>query len=116
MTVCLQRRLATESQLRLLRVQLEPHRLFNTVANLRSLVKEDLQQTERMIDQLITYLRGRERHQARIRAQGGPHVVAQSLRRWAWSKAKPLEASPRPLRFRLPSQVVVEPSVQRVCW
>jgi signal transduction histidine kinase len=50
-------RLATESQLRLLRAQLEPHMLFNTLANLRSLVKEDTQQAELMIDQLITYLR-----------------------------------------------------------
>jgi signal transduction histidine kinase len=50
-------RLATESQLRMLRAQLEPHMLFNTLANLRSLVKEDSQQAERMIDQLITYLR-----------------------------------------------------------
>lgn len=50
-------RLATESQLRLLRAQLEPHMLFNTLANLRSLVKEDPQQAEVMIDRLITYLR-----------------------------------------------------------
>jgi sensor histidine kinase YesM len=50
-------RLATESQLRLLRAQLEPHMLFNTLANLRSLVKEDAQLAEHMIDQLITYLR-----------------------------------------------------------
>ena len=50
-------RLATETELRLLRAQLEPHMLFNTLANLRSLVREDAQQAERMIDQLITYLR-----------------------------------------------------------
>ena len=50
-------RLASESQLRLLRAQLEPHMLFNTLANLRSLVREDAQQAELMIDQLITYLR-----------------------------------------------------------
>lgn len=50
-------RLATESQLRLLRAQLEPHMLFNTLANLRSLIKEDTQQAEVMIDQLIVYLR-----------------------------------------------------------
>ncbi|TDP62031.1 sensor histidine kinase [Roseateles toxinivorans] len=50
-------RLATESELRLLRAQLEPHMLFNTLANLRSLVKEDATQAELMIDQLITYLR-----------------------------------------------------------
>jgi len=51
-------RLTTESQLRLLRAQLEPHMLFNTLANLRSLVKEDTALAERMIDQLIVYLRG----------------------------------------------------------
>jgi signal transduction histidine kinase len=50
-------RLATESELRLLRAQLEPHMLFNTLANLRSLVDEDPRQAERMIDQLIVYLR-----------------------------------------------------------
>ena len=50
-------RLATEFELRLLRAQLEPHMLFNTLANLRSLVSEDARQAEFMIDQLITYLR-----------------------------------------------------------
>jgi sensor histidine kinase YesM len=50
-------RLATESELRLLRAQLEPHMLFNTLANLRSLVDEDPRQAQRMIDQLIVYLR-----------------------------------------------------------
>lgn len=50
-------RLATESQLRLLRAQLEPHMLFNTLANVRSLVQEDSRQAEVMIDQLIVYLR-----------------------------------------------------------
>jgi sensor histidine kinase YesM len=50
-------RLAVESQLRLLRAQLEPHMLFNTLANLRSLVREDVDRAESMIDQLIAYLR-----------------------------------------------------------
>ncbi len=50
-------RLATESQLRMLRAQLEPHMLFNTLANLRSLVSDDPQQAEVMIDRLIVYLR-----------------------------------------------------------
>ena len=50
-------RLAVESQLRLLRAQLEPHMLFNTLANLRSLVREDAGRAEAMIDQLIVYLR-----------------------------------------------------------
>jgi len=50
-------RLAVESQLRMLRAQLEPHMLFNTLANLRSLVSEDPTQAEVMIDRLIIYLR-----------------------------------------------------------
>jgi sensor histidine kinase YesM len=50
-------RLAVESQLRMLRAQLEPHMLFNTLANLRSLLRTDATQAEQMIDQLITYLR-----------------------------------------------------------
>ncbi|MEO8280306.1 MAG: histidine kinase [Ideonella sp.] len=51
-------RLALEAQLRLLRTQLEPHMLFNTLANLRGLVREDADRAESMIDQLIVYLRG----------------------------------------------------------
>ena len=50
-------RLAVDSQLRLLRAQLEPHMLFNTLANLRSLLREDVDRAESMIDQLIVYLR-----------------------------------------------------------
>ena len=50
-------RLATEAQLRLLRIQLEPHMLFNTLANLRSLVDEEPETAKVMIDQLILYLR-----------------------------------------------------------
>ena len=50
-------RLAMESQLRLLRAQLEPHMLFNTLANLRSLVDVDPRLAQTMIDQLIVYLR-----------------------------------------------------------
>ncbi len=50
-------RLAAEAQLRLLRAQLEPHMLFNTLATLRSLVEVDAPRAQRMIDQLITYLR-----------------------------------------------------------
>ncbi len=50
-------RLATEAQLRLLRIQLEPHMLFNTLANLRSLVDDEPEAAKTMIDQLICYLR-----------------------------------------------------------
>jgi sensor histidine kinase YesM len=50
-------RLASESQLRLLRAQLEPHMLFNTLANLRTLVEVDPKLAQNMIDQVILYLR-----------------------------------------------------------
>jgi sensor histidine kinase YesM len=50
-------RLAVEAQLRLLRAQLDPHMLFNSLANVRSLVREDVDRAETMIDQLIVYLR-----------------------------------------------------------
>jgi sensor histidine kinase YesM len=50
-------RLATETQLRLLRAQLEPHMLFNTLANLRTLVETDPKLAQNMIDQVILYLR-----------------------------------------------------------
>lgn len=51
-------KLAVEAELRMLRAQLEPHMLFNTLANLRSLVDDDPSQAKHMIDLLITYLRG----------------------------------------------------------
>ena len=51
-------RLAVEAELRLLRTQIEPHMLFNTLANLRGLLREDADRAETMIDRLIVYLRG----------------------------------------------------------
>ena len=51
------KRSAAESELRLLRAQIEPHMLFNTLANLRSLVNDDPVQAQIMIDQIIVYLR-----------------------------------------------------------
>lgn len=51
------RRLAAESQLRLLQAQLEPHMLFNTLANLRVLIGRDPPQAQAMLDHLIAFLR-----------------------------------------------------------
>ncbi len=51
------RREATESQLRLLQSQLEPHMLFNTLANLRVLIGLDAPRAQAMLDHLISYLR-----------------------------------------------------------
>ena len=50
-------RLAAESQLKLLQTQLEPHMLFNTLANLRALITLDPAQAQDMLDRLVAYLR-----------------------------------------------------------
>nr|WP_316639869.1 histidine kinase [uncultured Roseateles sp.] len=50
-------RQAAENQLRLLESQLEPHMLFNTLANLRVLIGMDPRRAEAMLDQLIAFLR-----------------------------------------------------------
>ncbi len=51
------RRLAAESRLKLLQTQLEPHMLFNTLANLRALIALDPDRAQAMLDHLIAYLR-----------------------------------------------------------
>ncbi|MBU3740493.1 MAG: sensor histidine kinase, partial [Rhodoferax sp.] len=48
---------AVESQLRLLQAQLEPHMLFNTLANLRALVGIDAERAQTMLDHLVAFLR-----------------------------------------------------------
>jgi hypothetical protein len=48
---------ADEARLKLLESQLEPHMLFNTLANLRALIAVDPQRAQQMLDHLIAYLR-----------------------------------------------------------
>jgi signal transduction histidine kinase len=50
-------RQATEAQLQLLQSQLEPHMLFNTLANLRALIATDPPRATQMLDRLNDYLR-----------------------------------------------------------
>jgi sensor histidine kinase YesM len=50
-------RQATQAQLSLLQSQLEPHMLFNTLANLRALIQTDPQRATHMLDRLNDYLR-----------------------------------------------------------
>jgi LytS/YehU family sensor histidine kinase len=50
-------RQAAEARLSLLQAQLEPHMLFNTLANLRVLIATDAPRAEQMLDHLIAYLR-----------------------------------------------------------
>jgi Histidine kinase len=48
---------AAENQLKLLESQLEPHMLFNTLANLRVLIALDPVKAQAMLDRLIAFLR-----------------------------------------------------------
>ena len=48
---------ATEARLKLLETQLEPHMLFNTLANLRVLIATDPERAQHMLDRMIGYLR-----------------------------------------------------------
>ena len=50
-------RQATEQRLKLLEAQLEPHMLFNTLANLRTLIAVDPARAQAMLDRLIAFLR-----------------------------------------------------------
>ena len=50
-------RQAAEHQLKLLESQLEPHMLFNTLANLRVLIGLDPVRAQAMLDQLIAFMR-----------------------------------------------------------
>lgn len=50
-------RQALQTQLRLLQAQIEPHMLFNTLANLQGLIAIDPDRAQSMLDQLIHYLR-----------------------------------------------------------
>ncbi|MEO6292056.1 MAG: histidine kinase, partial [Burkholderiaceae bacterium] len=53
----LSQRQAAESQLKLLESQLEPHMLFNTLANLRVLISTDPERATTMLDHMVAYLR-----------------------------------------------------------
>lgn len=48
---------ASEARLKLLETQLEPHMLFNTLANLRVLIGTDPARAQEMLDRMIAYLR-----------------------------------------------------------
>ncbi len=47
----------THLRLLLLQAQIEPHFLFNTLASLRALIREDLDQAEGLVDALVDHLR-----------------------------------------------------------
>jgi sensor histidine kinase YesM len=50
-------RQALQAQLQMLQAQIEPHMLFNTLANLQGLIALDPPRAQHMLSQLIVYLR-----------------------------------------------------------
>jgi signal transduction histidine kinase len=71
-------RQAAENQLKLLESQLEPHMLFNTLANLRVLIGIDPPRAQAMLDRLIAFLR------ATLEAsRNGSHPLASEFARIA---------------------------------
>jgi hypothetical protein len=76
------RRQATEARLKLLETQLEPHMLFNTLANLRALIQTDPPRAVQMLDRLNGYLRATLRG-SRTAAESGSHTLADENARLA---------------------------------
>jgi len=69
-------RQAAQAQLTLLQSQLEPHMLFNTLANLRVLIALDPPRAQALLDRLIAYLR------ATLQAsRQGSHTLAAEFQR-----------------------------------
>lgn len=73
-------RQATEARLKLLETQLEPHMLFNTLANLRALIATDPPRAIHMLDRLNDYLRATLKA-SRTDAQSGEHTLAEEFDR-----------------------------------
>jgi hypothetical protein len=69
-------RSATEAQLKLLQSQLEPHMLFNTLANLRVLIAADPARAQTMLDRLIAFLRA-----TLAASRSGTHALADEFAR-----------------------------------
>lgn len=69
-----------EAQLRLLESQLEPHMMFNTLANLRVLIGMDPPRAQAMLDHLIAYLRA-TLSASRTDGASGRHTLATEFER-----------------------------------
>ncbi|HEU5294859.1 MAG TPA: histidine kinase [Burkholderiaceae bacterium] len=69
-------RSAAEAQLKLLQSQLEPHMLFNTLANLRVLIGADPARAQTMLDRLIAFLRA-----TLAASRSGTHKLADEFAR-----------------------------------
>ncbi|MBL0088736.1 MAG: histidine kinase [Ideonella sp.] len=65
---------ATEARLRLLQGQIEPHFLFNTLANVHSLIDHDAAKAKRMLESFTDYLRS-----STIQLRGDDGTVGEEL-------------------------------------
>jgi signal transduction histidine kinase len=74
--IALAERDAMQARLGLLQAQLEPHMLFNTLANLRVLIALDPAQATRMLDHLVAYLRA-----TLVASRATEHSLAQEFER-----------------------------------
>ena len=95
-------RSATEHRLKLLESQLEPHMLFNTLANLRVLIGIDAQQAQHMLDKLSDFLRASlsaSRQQSQLCLNGN-----ETMMRNPW-------ASPQLLELHLPPELAARNSM-----
>lgn len=81
-SLALQRQ-ATEARLRLLETQLEPHMLFNTLANLRALIAIDQDKAIDMLDRLNGYLRATLRASRSDQTPQRPHTLQDEFDRLA---------------------------------
>lgn len=73
-------RQASEARLRLLEAQLEPHMLFNTLANLRALIETDPPRAVHMLDRLNAFLRA-TLAASRSDAHGNAHSLRDEFER-----------------------------------
>ena len=72
---------ATEARLLLLETQLEPHMLFNTLANLRALIVVDQEKAVQMLDRLNDYLRATLRASRSSETEQRPHTLGDEFAR-----------------------------------
>ena len=99
---------ATEAQLRLLQAQIEPHFLFNTLANVVSLIDADPPRAKAMLESFIDYLRASLsglrpwRAHARRRARPGRRLPAADEDAHGRPPAVPIEVPTRCAAWPLP--------------
>lgn len=104
------RRQATEARLKLLETQLEPHMLFNTLANLRALIQTDPPRAIAMLDRLNDYLRATLRG-SRADAASGTHTLADEFARLGdYLELMAVRMGPRlAFGFELPADLQAHP-------